>query len=584
MNSGGSGRHRQHQQHQHHHHQQHPSHGSTGSIGGTGVPLPPPFGSATSTSTTVSTPTPTPTPTHADFGTPLSTSATPAGSLGSLGSTAGSVTGSASASANASASASAGLRKERGAIAAQACDTCRSRKQKCDEQRPKCGTCQKFKLACHYREPQPTKKDKTLGEILDRLKSLEGKIDGLGADASARPPTAGVYGGSSVDSAMLVPPPTATAAANAVSVGAGYRYSPAVYQMLGWPVIQQMLAPLAPRLAVHQVHVPSLATEHDALSVILGLHHPQNRLPSDESTGVNLGMPAVPGMGVGVDVGGMGAPTAGFYPATRVSLTSSMTLPLGASLGSTLGTSLGGPPLLSWDTLYRLSTAYFDSFNYIAPIVDRQSFLGVTLPAALEVGADTTNPTDKSSAGNDTNPNTTLVLLVAALGDVAIAGVQGAPVLGATGGVKGGTVRHPPGLALFNEARRRMGFVLGDCSLESMQIHALAGIYSSTCLRHMDYWRYTTAASLSCQALITSKPSELSSPHADLIRQIFWYCLIIETHFNIELGLPLTGLDRYEDLVGLPSFSGPYSQDDYLANQASHFQEHFASQIVLRRL
>ena len=54
--------------------------------------------------------------------------------------------------------------------------------------------------------------------------------------------------------------------------------------------------------------------------------------------------------------------------------------------------------------------------------------------------------------------------------------------------------------------------------------------------------------------------------------------------FNLELGLPLTGLDKYEDLVGLPNFAGPYSQDDYLANQASHFQEHFASQIALRRL
>lgn len=109
-----------------------------------------------------------------------------------------------------------------------------------------------------------------------------------------------------------------------------------------------------------------------------------------------------------------------------------------------------------------------------------------------------------------------------------------------------------------------------------------------------------------------SKPSELASPRADLIRQIFWYCQIVETyvalfvlfffclsffllfvhfllltsssHFNIELGLPLTGLDRFEDLVGLPDFSGPCSQDDYLANQASHFQEHYASQIVLRRL
>lgn len=39
-----------------------------------------------------------------------------------------------------------------------------------------------------------------------------------------------------------------------------------------------------------------------------------------------------------------------------------------------------------------------------------------------------------------------------------------------------------------------------------------------------------------------------------------------------------------ESVVGLPDFSGPYSDDDYLSNQESHFQEHFASQIVLRRL
>ena len=52
----------------------------------------------------------------------------------------------------------------------------------------------------------------------------------------------------------------------------------------------------------------------------------------------------------------------------------------------------------------------------------------------------------------------------------------------------------------------------------------------------------------------------------------------------MELGLPLTALDKYEDIVGLPNFSGPYSQDDYLGNQASHFQEQFASQIALRRL
>jgi hypothetical protein len=39
----------------------------------------------------------------------------------------------------------------------KACDTCRQRKQKCDEQRPKCGLCSRMKLECRYREPLPTK-------------------------------------------------------------------------------------------------------------------------------------------------------------------------------------------------------------------------------------------------------------------------------------------------------------------------------------------------------------------------------------------------------------------------------------------
>lgn len=53
---------------------------------------------------------------------------------------------------------------------------------------------------------------------------------------------------------------------------------------------------------------------------------------------------------------------------------------------------------------------------------------------------------------------------------------------------------------------------------------------------------------------------------------------------NMELNISRTGLDKLESLVGLPDFSGSFSEEDYVGNQASHFQEHFASQIVLRRL
>ncbi len=53
---------------------------------------------------------------------------------------------------------------------------------------------------------------------------------------------------------------------------------------------------------------------------------------------------------------------------------------------------------------------------------------------------------------------------------------------------------------------------------------------------------------------------------------------------HLEFGFPLTGLEKMENVIGLPDFSGSFSEEDYICNQESHFQEHFASQIVLRRL
>jgi hypothetical protein len=52
----------------------------------------------------------------------------------------------------------------------------------------------------------------------------------------------------------------------------------------------------------------------------------------------------------------------------------------------------------------------------------------------------------------------------------------------------------------------------------------------------------------------------------------------------MEFGLPLTGLEKLEETIGLPDFSGPMADEDYIVNQQTHFHEHFASQIVLRRL
>lgn len=446
------------------------------------------------------------------------------------------------------------LRKERGAIAAQACDTCRSRKQRCDEQRPKCGTCQKFKLECNYREPQPTKKDKTLVEILDRIKGLEEKIDSLGSvGAFASPLDAQFIPTSLAPTAIPVTIP-ATAANQRTSIhtsnfhlhGASsasgssasdehYKYVSSVHQMLAWPAVQQLLSSAQPKIRAFDLS----SIDRERPAGILRLHTP----PAHSMPTTTTLAPATSGPGVGP----RGPPP------------------------STVPIEAGG---LSWETMQRLSKAYFNSFHLQAPILDRHAFLSGTMPSVF-------------NQGFSQDMTSTIAFLVFALGEVALAAADGMPVHASHGrpsGVKGGSKEHPPGLVFFNEARRRMGFNLTECSLENVQIFALAGLYYGTSLYLVDFWRMQMSASLACQALITSNPSELSSPRGDLIRRVFWHCSIMETCLNLEFGFALTGLEKLEAVVGLPDFSGPFSDEDYIGNQESHFQEHFASQIILRRL
>lgn len=121
-------------------------------------------------------------------------------------------------------------------------------------------------------------------------------------------------------------------------------------------------------------------------------------------------------------------------------------------------------PGLNWDSMQRLCKAYFDTFNLAFPILDRHSFMTMTMPAIF-------------NEGFNQDINSTLAFLVFALGDVALAGTDGLPIHATNGhpsGVKGGSKDKPPGLDFFNEARKRMGFNLTDCNLENVQIFTLA--------------------------------------------------------------------------------------------------------------
>ncbi|KAI1499637.1 hypothetical protein F5X99DRAFT_389018 [Biscogniauxia marginata] len=397
------------------------------------------------------------------------------------------------------------------------------------------------------------RKDKTLVEILERLKSLEGglrnldgKVDSLNVRGAF---PLSIYGPlhqsshGSLDSGRSSSWPFSNVHISGPTITSTspreVQYVSATHKMLSWPFIQQLLENTPHK----DPELDLSALEKDGGATMLGS---QGRATSLSANPYNAPM--------------MGGEHSALH--TQVSNTGQVE----AVPASTLN--------MGWDNMQRLSKAYFNTFNLLYPIMDRQLFQTETLPTI-------------ANHGFDESSMSTLACLIFALGEVAIGGVQGAPIetrKGRPSGIKGGTLDHPPGLLLFNEARKRMGFNLTECSLENVQMFSLAAIYYEACCHHAEFWRMTISASLACQALLTSNPEELTTHRGDLIRRAFWHCSIMETCLHLELNLPLTGLDKLEEIVGLPDFSGSFTEEDYVANQASHFQEHFASQIVLRRL
>lgn len=121
-------------------------------------------------------------------------------------------------------------------------------------------------------------------------------------------------------------------------------------------------------------------------------------------------------------------------------------------------------PRLTREIMHQLATAYFDTFNFIYPFMDRQNFISDTLSKV-------------HTEGFSGDTDSVIALLVFALGELAIEGSRGNPIevyKGRASGVRGGTASKPPGLAFFNEARKRIGFVLTECELENIQIYSLA--------------------------------------------------------------------------------------------------------------
>lgn len=235
-------------------------------------------------------------------------------------------------------------------------------------------------------------------------------------------------------------------------------------------------------------------------------------------------------------------------------------------------------PLLSAKKAKEYADAYFDSFGVLYPVLDQDVFMKEVVAQVLRNGY------------VDGDINAVLALTVFALGQTAIEGTLGGSISsheGVPSGFRGGSVENPPGIELFCEARRRLGFVATSCSLENIQILLLQGTYHEANARHLEFWRCVTAASMACQMLIRCRTVDWSSRYGGMLSRAYWACSLSENLFHLDLDLPQTGIEVMEDDVPLPYFRRAQDQGNIETNATevhSHSQYHYLAMITLRRL
>ncbi|RFU23997.1 hypothetical protein B7463_g12344, partial [Scytalidium lignicola] len=403
---------------------------------------------------------------------------------------------------------------QRGSLAAQTCETCRSRKRKCEETRPKCSLCKRLRVNCQYKDRNTERKKEPLSEILSLLRQVNSNVEhivlngqnDLGTsqqqqhsiinsycDLNDRPSTAPQPHISNID---------VISREDDASLSVPYRHSTAAHTLLEWPFIHRKLQDLPTSSDIYPCRT--------GIDWFLFIQHQQiNHKPL----------------------------------ATELSMTTTNLVDI-----------LHEVPYAS---IVLWINMYFDTFNFIHPLLDRPLFFQETLPMALNTNTvvKTTEVAEKS---------TILTLLVIALGDK--------------------WYDRPPGLKYFNESRRRLGFVETGYSLEVVQIQALTSLYYSACFHHVEAWRMSVQASATCYLLVKSHHHDWDTTEGDLLKQAFWHCVAVEVGHHLELNLPYTSIMDLEQSVPLPSFLGPYCERDQRANDISQFHHHYAALVTLRRI
>ncbi|KAL4787309.1 hypothetical protein BJX76DRAFT_19848 [Aspergillus varians] len=450
-------------------------------------------------------------------------------------------------------SSSAGSKKPRNFIATVACETCRLKKTRCDESRPKCGLCRSLGLECVYNERKTSKRDHSLTLIMSTLHRLETKLENVPLNVC-----------SEIQSlqAQFPRPPDGRGEMNTPSHAT--HAAVAKHVSLGTP---QTLTPSGEPEIFELDERPNAVTANGLVSISFSQHGvilwpgareilPQQLLEAHEKLGKNYV----------IDTEMHRQPLPMYiYPFPPQAGDEWLeALPLAMIKG--------------------LSNAFFATFNLFTPIMDKNFYFAFTLGAAIESGF-----------GYDME--SCLVLNILALGCLAVhAHHEGDYPLPGAGGSHFEppdwmpvVQEEPPGLRFFNEARRRIGFLMCDNDIQSCQFYLLSSVYYSQILRPMDAWAMIHRAATGCLSILTNNDVNFDEWEGDMKSRVYWNCLMNETILVQELHLPPSGLSRFEEVVPLPKFISfetfGFAPSRFPSSEGiddSFFQYHFLAQVAHR--
>ncbi|KAJ5507413.1 hypothetical protein N7527_009556 [Penicillium freii] len=445
-------------------------------------------------------------------------------------------------------------KKPRNFIATVACETCRLKKTRCDESRPRCGLCKSLGLECVYNERKSSKRDQSLTMIMSTLHRLETKLENI--------PTSILSDLQSLRS-QIRPPAQEPQTQLSPAFGDG----------------NQPLSMLPP---IGDNFTPAAAGDGD------DYEFEENQPKLDSAGRISISFSQH-----GVIV----------WPGARQILPKQL-LAAYEMLGKNYVIELESarPPLPMFASSYPLQAgdhwlevlplamirgladAFFSVFNPSTPIMDKGFFFSFTLGSAIE-------------SGFGFNLESCIVLNVLALGCLAVLAYQeGNYPLPGTQGHRfeppewiNVVYEEQPGLRFFNEARRRIGFLICDNDIQSCQFYLLSSVYYSQIPRPMDSWTMISRAATCCLSMLTNHNVNFDEWEGDMKSRVYWNCLMNETILVQELHLPSSGLSRLEEQVPIPKFIG-FETTGYASTRFnssgvvddSYFQYHFLAQVAHR--